>query len=173
MLFAKIGGQHREPLIALEALEQVRDFDVGVPVVSVGDSGTLAHEGVGLVEEEGEVRRLGDVEHAGQILLRLSDVLADQVGEIDLVKVDPEIRRDTSAASVLPVPEGPAKRATTPAEGSGEKPHSPNTVSRWRQRRATSCTWSARSASRTRSSQVRVGRIRSAAASNGRPPIAE
>ena len=47
-----IGGEDREALEALHALEQVADLEVGVAVVRVLDLGALAEERVGFVEEQ-------------------------------------------------------------------------------------------------------------------------
>ena len=73
---------------------------------------------------------LGRVEDPLEVLLGLADVLADDRGQVDLVEVEPELgRRSTSAAIVLPVPEGPANSAHVPrAEArTRPKPQSPST----------------------------------------------
>ena len=54
-------------------------------------------------------------EDAVEVLLGLADVLVDDGREVDRVEVEPELAaRRTSAASVLPVPDSPAKSAVMP-----------------------------------------------------------
>ena len=53
----RVGGQDRDALEALHALQQVVDLEVGVAVVRVLHLGALAEERVGLVEEQDQRRR--------------------------------------------------------------------------------------------------------------------
>ena len=53
------GGKDGHAGEGFQALQKVRDFDVGVAVVAVLDLGTLAEEGVGFVEEEDGTRGIG------------------------------------------------------------------------------------------------------------------
>ena len=57
-----IRRQDRQSAVGFHALEQVIDLDVGIPVVAVLHLGSLAEEGVGLVEEEDRAAGLGRVE---------------------------------------------------------------------------------------------------------------
>ena len=85
--------QDREAAVGLHALQQVADLDVGVAVVAVLDLGPLAEERVRLVEEQDRAARLGRVEDPPQVLLRLADVLADDLAEVDAVEVEVELAR--------------------------------------------------------------------------------
>jgi hypothetical protein len=87
---AQVGGEHDDAVVLFHLLQQVADLDVGVAVVGVAYLRALAEQGVGLIEEQDGVagRRLG--EDAGQVLLRLADVLADHRGQVDLVQVEAE-----------------------------------------------------------------------------------
>ena len=81
-----VGGEDREALEALHALEQVADLEVGVAVVRVLDLGALAEQRVGLVEEQDHVGRVGGVEQPAQVLLGLADVLVDDLRQVDAVQ---------------------------------------------------------------------------------------
>src|SRR6266545_1532715 len=75
----------------------------------------------------------------------------------------------TSAASVLPVPDSPENRATTPVDGSGENPQLRYTSVRRRYRAVSSCRRAVWSAGSTRSCQPRCGWIRTASPSRWPP----
>ena len=90
----QIGGQDREALEALHALQQVADLDVGVAVVAVLDFGALAEERVGLIEEQQHAAFLGGIEDLLEILLGFADVLADHCGEVDAVEIEAQLVRE-------------------------------------------------------------------------------
>ena len=60
---AQVRREDRDALVLLHLLQQVRDLDVGVPVVRVLDLGPLAEQRVRLVEEQNRVARprLGNI----------------------------------------------------------------------------------------------------------------
>ena len=61
-VFAKVGGQNRQPLELFQARQQVCRFEVGVTVVGVADFGAFAEEGVRFIEKERGLRAFGRVE---------------------------------------------------------------------------------------------------------------
>ena len=65
-------GQRRE---GFKALEQPGELDVGIAVVGIRDAGSLAEEGVGLVEDEDGAGRIDGGEEAVEVLLGLAHVL--------------------------------------------------------------------------------------------------
>src|SRR5581483_938795 len=89
-----VGGQNCEPAIRLHLLEQVVDFDIRVTVVAVFHLTAFAKERIGFVEEENRSPVLSGVKQTPQILLRLSDVLADHSREINAIQIQPQYVRD-------------------------------------------------------------------------------
>ena len=59
----EVRGEDRQAAIALHALEQVADLDIGVAVVAVLHFAALAEQRVGLVEETAPRPRLRGIEH--------------------------------------------------------------------------------------------------------------
>ena len=118
---AHVGGQDGQAAVRLHALQQIADLDVGVAVVAVLDLAALAEQRIGLVEQQDRAAVLGGVEDAAQILLRLADVLADDLATGRCGRGRGAARRaSTSAAMVLPVPLAPANSALMPeAAGCG------------------------------------------------------
>ena len=90
---AQVGGEDREAVEGLDALQQVRNLDVGVAVVRVTHLRALAEEGVGLVEEQHAVDPVDLGEDPLEVLLGLADVLVDDRGEVDRVELEAERRR--------------------------------------------------------------------------------
>ena len=62
--------------------------------MGVLDLAAFAEHRVGLVEEEDRVGVARLLEDAGEVLLRLADVLRDQAGKVDLVDVQAEVVGD-------------------------------------------------------------------------------
>jgi hypothetical protein len=83
----------------------------------------LAEQGVGLVEEQDPAALLGAVEHAGEVLLGLADVLRDDEREVDAVDVAAGELAEQAALMVLPVPGGPWNRARWPGRRRAAMPH--------------------------------------------------
>ncbi len=71
---AQIGRQDDDAGKVLDALQEVADFLIGVAIVGAVDAGTLAKQGIGLIEEQDPAALFGQVEDAGQILFRFADV---------------------------------------------------------------------------------------------------
>jgi hypothetical protein len=69
--------------------------------VRIVDRGALAEQGVGLVEQQDRVGVLGGGEHAVQVLLGLTDVLADHPGQVDPVQVEAQLPGDDLGAHGL------------------------------------------------------------------------
>ena len=67
-----------------DLLEQIGHLHIGVAVVGVLHLAALAEDGVALVEEQDAVGLFGLGEHRLKIFLRLADILADDLGDIDL-----------------------------------------------------------------------------------------
>ena len=59
---ALIGGQYDQPVLAFNALQEVRDFLVGVLIMGIADVGALAEEGIGFVKKQNPVFMLGFIE---------------------------------------------------------------------------------------------------------------
>ena len=114
---AGVGGQDRQPAERLHPLQQVGDLEIGVPVVAVAHLGALAEQRVGLVEQQHRAAVLGGVEHLPQLLLGLADVLAHHLARSIWTRSRSRAPATTSAASVLPVPLGPANNAVVPSPG--------------------------------------------------------
>src|SRR5262249_35806742 len=62
---------------------------VGIAVVSAGGLGALAEQGIGLIKEQDPVVTLRLVKDAGEVLLRLTNVLGDHQREIHTIDVKP------------------------------------------------------------------------------------
>src|SRR5689334_15457162 len=87
----QIGGQDRETAIGLHSLQQVTDLYVGVAIVTVFHFASFAKEGVGFVEEQHRAAFVGSVEHAAQVLFSFADVLADDLAQVDTVKIESQL----------------------------------------------------------------------------------
>ena len=115
-----------EAVVGLEPLQQVGDLDVRVPVVGVADLGPLAEQRVRLVEEQHQVagRRA-----ASKIRSRFFSVspmyLLTTADRSTLYRSSPSSPATTSAASVLPVPDGAGEQRHHPGEGNEANPQSP------------------------------------------------
>ena len=111
----QVRRQNRQAAIRLHPLEQVTDFDIRIAIMAVLNLATLAKQRIGFVEQQDRATRLGGVEDAPQILLRLTDVFADDRREIDAIQRSRcNSFASTSAAIVLPVPLAPANSALIP-----------------------------------------------------------
>ena len=84
MFFWKFVARQHDPVVLLEALQQIVDFGIGVAVVRILDLGALAEDGVAFVEEQDALAALGLGEDGAELLLGLADILADHGREIDL-----------------------------------------------------------------------------------------
>ena len=75
-VLAEVRGEDHHAVVLLHALEEVRDFDVRVPVVRVLDFRALTEQRVGFVEEEDGVAALRRPKHPLEVALGFADVLA-------------------------------------------------------------------------------------------------
>src|SRR4051812_33235228 len=85
-VLAKVGGEDGQAVVLLHPLEEVADLDVGEAIVGILDLRALAEQRIGLVEEEDGVGLLCGGEDPLEILLRLADVLADDLCQVDPVE---------------------------------------------------------------------------------------
>lgn len=75
---APVGRQDHQPVVALDPLQQVGQFLVGIFIVPLTDFRALAEQGIGVVEKQDPVLVLGLVEQARQVLFGLPDVFRDK-----------------------------------------------------------------------------------------------
>ena len=72
--------------------------------MAVFDLAALAEECIGLGEEKDGPPCRGGTEDSPQVFLRLADVLADDLAQIDAIEIEVECAASTSPTMVLPVP---------------------------------------------------------------------
>ena len=91
---SKIRRKNDDPVVLIHSLKQVSDLDICVAVVSVLYLRTLAEQCIGLVKKEDGVRVLGFLEYSAEVLFCLSDIFADDIGEIDFIQVQFQFSRE-------------------------------------------------------------------------------
>ena len=106
----QVGGQHAHPVVILDLLEQIGHLHVGVPVVGVLYVAPLAEDGVALVEEQDAIGIAGLVEHGLQVLFRFADILADDLGDVDLIHLHVQLPGDHLGAHGLARARRPCKQ---------------------------------------------------------------
>src|SRR5258708_16987631 len=84
-ILALVGGKNCNRVERLNALQEKRDFLIGVAIVRIFGFAPLAEKSIGLVEEKDPTLVLGLVENAGQIFLGFTNVFRDDQGEINVV----------------------------------------------------------------------------------------
>src|ERR1043166_5654209 len=124
----EVRGEDGDAVELFDLLKEVSDFDVGEAVVRVLNLRALAEERVGLVEEEDGVAALRLAEDAVEVLLRLADVLADDLREVDLEEVEPEFVRDDFRRHRLPRSGRPREQRDYPAPRAHLPPEAPLAV---------------------------------------------
>src|SRR3569623_2044712 len=90
----RIGGEDGETAITLHALQEIGELDVGVAVVTVLHLAAFAEQRIGLVEQQHRAAGLGGTEQAFEVFLGLADVFAHHRGEVDAIKIAPEVGGD-------------------------------------------------------------------------------
>src|SRR5437870_4799051 len=85
----EVGRQDGQPAVGLHALQQIADLDVRVAIVAIFHFAALAEEGIGLVKQQNHATLFSGVEDSAQVLLGLTDVLADGGRQIDSIQVEP------------------------------------------------------------------------------------
>src|SRR5215467_3175364 len=90
-VLAEIGGEDHHAFVLFHLLQQIIDLNISVAVVRIAHLAALAEKGIRLVEEEDGVASFGFGEDASQILLGFADILADDSGKINLVKVQAQL----------------------------------------------------------------------------------
>src|SRR5689334_127439 len=83
----EIGRQDEQAWIIFHSLQKIADFLVRILVMGALDVRALAEQGVGLVEEQNPALAFRAFEDALEVLLRLTDVLGNDLGQIDPVHV--------------------------------------------------------------------------------------
>ena len=106
----QVGGQHAHPVVILDLLEQIGHLHVGVPVVGVLYVAPLAEDGVALIEEQDAVGIAGLVEYGLQVLFRFADILADDLGDVDLIHLHIQLPGDHLGAHGLARARRPCKQ---------------------------------------------------------------
>src|SRR5271165_2188938 len=86
-VLALVGGKYCNPVEGLNALQEKRDFLIGVAVVSIFGFAPLAEKSIGLVEEKNPTFMLGLVENVGQVFLGFANVFRDDQGEVNVVNL--------------------------------------------------------------------------------------
>ncbi len=90
-ILAAAGCQDDDAGKPLDALEQEVHLDRRVAVVSILDFAALAEQRIGFVEIEQRASGLGRFEQPGKIFLRLADIAADELREIDAIEIEPRL----------------------------------------------------------------------------------
>ena len=88
-------GKDRKTSGALDSFQKIVDLDVGVTVVAIIDLGAFAKKRVRFVEKKDCATRFCRIEDSTYILLRLADVFAHHVAQIDAVEVHPQPARQS------------------------------------------------------------------------------
>lgn len=78
-----VGGQDHKAVVALDSLQQVGHFLVGVFIMRITDVRSLTEQGIGFVKEQDPVFVLGFIEEPRQILLRLADIFRHHARQVD------------------------------------------------------------------------------------------
>src|SRR6266508_3853837 len=100
----EIGREDHHAVVALHPLEEIGDLDVRVAVVRVSHLRALPEQRVGLVEEQDRVASLGGAKDALEVLLGLTDVLADDGGQVDAKQVQAQVVGHDRGGQGLPRP---------------------------------------------------------------------
>src|SRR5439155_20870208 len=79
--------QDGQTVIDFHPLKQIADLDVGITIVAVLDFTAFSKQSVGFVKKQNCSAFFRCVKYAAQILFRFADVLADDLAEVDAVKV--------------------------------------------------------------------------------------
>ena len=85
--------------------------------MGVLDLAAFAENGVGLVEEQDRAAVLGLAENALEVFLGLADELADQVRQLDLVEVQPQLAGDHLGRHGFAGPRRTGKQDSHPVAG--------------------------------------------------------
>ena len=97
-----IGGKNCQAAEGLHALQQIIDLDVSIAIVAVLHLAALAKERVCLIKEQNRPSILCGVKELFQVLLRLPDVLANHLREIDAIEVHLQLIGDYLGRHGLP-----------------------------------------------------------------------
>ena len=105
----QVGGHDTHTVMFLHLLEQIGHLHIGVAVVGVLHLAALAEDGVAFVEEEHTVGPLGLGKYRLEVFLRFTDILADDLGDVDLVHLHIQLIGNDLGAHGLAGTGGPGK----------------------------------------------------------------
>src|SRR5690349_21055628 len=89
-LVPQIAGEDDQALVRVEALQQVADLGVGIPVGAVPDFPPLAEESIRFVEEQHGAASVRDREYGIKILGSLAHPLRYHAGKVHRDQTHPE-----------------------------------------------------------------------------------
>ena len=84
-----IRREQGDPRERLDALQEVVDLEVRVPIVAALYFRPLCKQRVRLVEQQDRVAGFGRLEQPGKLLLGFADVLRHELREVDLIEIEP------------------------------------------------------------------------------------
>ena len=79
--------QEDNTAVRIGPLQQITDRRIREAVVRILHLGALAEQGVGLIEKKDGRCPSGILEHAVEVLFRLANGLADDLGEVDAIEI--------------------------------------------------------------------------------------
>jgi hypothetical protein len=126
----QVGCDDGEAFKGLDPLQQVAYLGINVPVDRMSNAAARAPDGVAFVPYHHGTAAFSQVKRSRDILGGFADIFTDQLRQVDHHDAKIKRARSTSAASVLPVPLGPANNAATPRPRmppGGAKPQLSNT----------------------------------------------
>jgi hypothetical protein len=77
--------------VVFHALQQVVDFDVGVALLTVLHRGAFAEQRSASSKNRIALASLGGIEDRAQVLFGFADILADESGEVNTVKIEIQV----------------------------------------------------------------------------------
>ena len=76
-ILTQIGSENHKSVELFDALQQIVDLDVRIPIVGILNLGSLSEQGVRFIEEKDCIARFRFNEDPANILLGFTDILAD------------------------------------------------------------------------------------------------
>ena len=83
----EIGRQDEQARIIFHSLQKITDLLIRILVMGALDVRALAEQGVGLVEEQNPILGFRPFEDAFEVLLRLTDIFGNDLGQIDSIHI--------------------------------------------------------------------------------------
>lgn len=113
----QIRREDGQAVVLLDALQEIGDVGVGVPVVAITHPAAIAEERIRLVEEQDGAAGLDRIEDPAQVLLGLADILRDDGAQVDAVESAARVRREYFRGEYPAGAAPPANNAVTPRPG--------------------------------------------------------